>query len=152
MRVAVNRLHSRLERMRNKVREVIAQEAPGVPLPTLRASVCMPYPEDDQDLVFFYGDGVASHADFAYATSRLADLLREDGIAATFAPVTRAACAEQLGATSAGDRPERRLEFLGTACGMRGIPDSIVSCPLFSPAVVSFALPGAPTRAQVLVI
>ena len=148
----MSRLHSRLERMRNKVREVIAQERPGVPLRTLEAAVSMPYPEGDKDLVYFYGEGVVMHADFDYATSRLADLLREDGIDTAFVPVTRTACEEELKTAGQEDLPERRLAYLAKVCGGAGIPESIVSCPLFSPAVVKLIVPGTSARAQVLVV
>lgn len=148
----MSRLHSRLERMRAKLRDTIAQEVPGVPLRSLRSTVAMPYPGDDKELVFFYGEGVVSHADFDYATTRLSDLLREDGIETTFVPVSRAAYEDELKAAQQDDLPERRFLFLARVCGCAAAPDTILSFPLFSPAVVSVAVPQASTRSQMLVV
>jgi hypothetical protein len=148
----MSQLHSRLERLHAKVRETIALEVPGVPVKDLRPTVCMPYPADDKDMVYFYGDGVAPHADFDYASTRLSDLLHADGIETAFAHVTRAAYEQELAATPQADLPERRFVFLAHVCGCAQPPDTIMSCPLFSPAVVTLTLPGASTRAQILVV
>lgn len=148
----MHHLHGRLERLHAKVRETLATEFPDVPLGTLQPVVCMPYPEDDRDLVFFYGEGVAPHADFDYATTRLSDLLQQDGIDTAFARVSRAAYEEHLKTTGQDDEPEQRFLFLARTCGCRDAPDSILSFPLFAPAVVGVTRPGGQTRAQFLVV
>ena len=148
----MHHLHSRLERLHAKVRETIASEVPEVPLRTLEAVVCMPYPETDRDLVFFYGEGVAPHADFDYATTRLSDLLQQDGIETAFARVSRAAYEEHLKAAGQGDEPEQRFLFLARTCGSPDAPDSILSFLLFAPAVVGITRPGAKSRMQFLVV
>src|SRR5690606_16074824 len=112
IRSGMHHLHGRLERLHAKVRETLATEFPDVPLGTLQPVVCMPYPEDDRDLVFFYGEGVAPHADFDYATTRLSDLLQQDGIDTAFARVSRAAYEEHLKTTGQDDEPEQRFLFL----------------------------------------
>jgi len=144
-------VHYRLERLRARLKETISVEAPGIPVRSLRTVVCMPYPEDDKDLVFFYGEGVVPHVDFDYATTRLSDLLQGDGIETTFARVTRKTYEKHLVSGSLEDLPEHRFAFLAIACGYAQPPDSIVSGPLFSPAVLSLTIPGA-TAVQFLVV
>jgi hypothetical protein len=153
MRNAMKHVLDRLERLRAKLKETISVEAPGIPLRSLRTSVCMPYPENDKDLVFYYGEGVVPHVDFDYAVSRLSELLQADGIETAFARVTRNAY-ENLLTASGGlvDLPERRFAFLATTCGYSHPPDTIVSGPLFSPAVLSLTIPGATGAVQFLVV
>lgn len=148
----MNHVHERLERLRAKLKETISVEAPGLPVRSLRAVACMPYPEDDKDLVFFYGDGVVQHVDFDYATTRLSELLQGDGIETAFARVSRGAYEAHLAAGKLEDLPERRFGFLATMCGYPQPLDSIVSGPLFSPAVLSLTIPGATNAMQFLVV
>jgi hypothetical protein len=152
MRTAMGHVHDRLERLRAKLKETIAMEAPGIPLRSLRVVVCMPYPEDDKGLVFFYGEGVVQHVDFDYATTRLAELLQGDGIETAFARVTREAYEAHLAVASLEDLAERRFAFLAIQCGYAQPPDTIVSAPLFSPAVLSLTIPGASAAVQFLVV
>jgi hypothetical protein len=149
---SMTHVHERLERLRAKLKETISVEAPGIPLRSLRATACMPYPEDDKDLVFFYGDGVAPHGDFDYATTRLSELLQGDGIETAFARVTSGAYVNHLAAGKIEDLPERRFAFLASACGCAHPPDTIVSGPLLSPAVLSLTIPGAAEAVQFLVV
>ncbi len=148
----MSRLHSRLERLHAKLRETIALEVPGVPLKSLSPVVCMPYPADDRELVFFYGEGVVPHADFDYATTRLSDLLQADGIETSYAPVTRLAYEQDLATVAQPDLPEQRFAFLAKTCGCTEAPDSIVSFPLLSPAVVALTRPGSNVRSHILVV
>lgn len=152
MRNAMKHVHDRLERLRAKLKETVAVEAPGLPPPTLRATACMPFPETDKDLVYFYGEGVVPHADFDYATTRLSDLLQSDGIETAFARVTQAAYVEHLAAAALEDLPERRFGFLAIVCGYAQPPDTIVSAPLFAPAVLSLSVPGSAGTSQFLVV
>jgi hypothetical protein len=152
MRSGVKNVHDRLERLRARLKETIAVEAPGIPLGTLRATACMPYPENDKDLVFFYGDGVVQHVDFDYATTRLSELLQADGMETAFARVSRAAYEAHLAAEKLEDMPENRVAFLAVACGYAQPPDTIVSAPLFSPVVLSWTIPGSSKAVHFLVV
>lgn len=142
----------RVERLHAKVLETIATEAPEASGKKVGRSVCMPYPEDDKDLVYFYGDGVPKHADFDYGVSRLSEMFQERGIESTFARVTRAAYEKQLQEEGLADLPEHRFVFLAKVCGFPNPPDTILSCPLYVPAVVTLESTAGRPSSRFLVV
>lgn len=145
-------VQERLDRLHAKVLETIVAEAPGAAAKKIRRSVCMPYPEDDNDLVFFYGDGVPRHVDFDFGVSRLNEMLQASGIESTFARVTRAAYEKQLQDEGHTDLPEHRFVFLARVCGFPNPPDMIRSWPVYVPAVVTLEATGGKPAARFLVI
>jgi hypothetical protein len=148
----MNIVQDRVERLHAKVLETISTEAPGPAGKKIRRSVCMPYPEDDSDLVFFYGEGVPKHADFDYGVSRLTELFQESGIESTFARFTKAAYEMQIAEEHLADLPEHRFIFLAKVCGFPNPPDTILSCPLYVPAVVTLEAFGGKPAARFLIL
>jgi hypothetical protein len=148
----MNIVQERIERLHAKVLETIATESPGAAAAKSRRLVCMPYPEDDNDLVFFYGDGVPKHTDFDYGVSRLSEMFHERGIESTFARVTKAAYEKQLAEEKLGDLPEHRFVFLAKVCGFPNPPDTILSCPIYVPAVLTLESTGSKPSSRFLVV
>jgi hypothetical protein len=147
----MNNVQERIRNLQTKLRETMALEAPGLAFESLGAIVCLPYPVSHADLVFFYGAGVVSHENFEYATTRLSESLQADGWETRFAQVTQGGYEMFLEERKLSDLPERRICYLGLACGHAEPPENVVSAPLFAPAVISFGAPGR-ERAQLVVL